>query len=158
DAKFACKSKGLAPQLCCKRALSGAFDSATTRVTRGRSTLRFLSLFRILAHRGLLPGDAAANGSHAGMKNFLRALRCAWPYRVRLALSVASALLAAAFWSANIAVIYPVLYILQDRASLQTWVDDKIEQTEKEIKAWKADSDQLSKQYNELSKIPDTSF
>lgn len=92
------------------------------------------------------------------MKNFLRALRCAWPYRVRLALSIASALLAAALWSANIAVIYPVLYILTSEQSLQTWVDAKIEQTEKDINALEDEIKQLSKQYNELSKIPEMSF
>jgi ATP-binding cassette subfamily B protein/subfamily B ATP-binding cassette protein MsbA len=92
------------------------------------------------------------------MKNFLRALRCAWPYRVRLGLSVASALLAAVVWSANISVVYPVLYILGNKESLQTWVDKKIVDTEDVIDVSQSEVDRLSKEYQKLSKIPDSSF
>lgn len=88
------------------------------------------------------------------MKNFLRALRCAWPYRVRLGLSILSALAAAAFWNANIAVIWPVLYIIQEKESLQTWVDGRIAQTEKDINASQAKVDSLSKDYQELEAQP----
>src|SRR5262249_23944814 len=76
-------------------------------------------------------------------------------YRVRLGLSVASALLAAAFWSANIAVIYPVLYILQSGQSLQTWVDDKIDETQKEIDESQEYIGRLNKEYQQLGKIAD---
>src|SRR5438477_468277 len=46
------------------------------------------------------------------MKNFLRALRCAWPYRVRLGVSVVCAILAAIFWGLNFTAIYPVLKVI----------------------------------------------
>src|SRR5882672_7044168 len=67
------------------------------------------------------------------MKNFLRAMRFAWPYRWRIFISVACALLAAAFWALNFTAIYPVLTILSTEKNLQTWVDDQIKliQTEK---------------------------
>src|SRR5690242_9938667 len=87
------------------------------------------------------------------MKNFLRALRCAWPYRRRLGISIGSALLAAVFWSANIAVIYPVLYILQNSKSLQTWVDEKIAQTQKDINGWQEEVDSLNKEQKSLARM-----
>src|ERR1700716_2611934 len=57
------------------------------------------------------------------MKNFLRALRFAWPYRGRLLLSCVAAILAAVFWSLNFTAIYPVLKILGSEKNLQQWVD-----------------------------------
>jgi ATP-binding cassette subfamily B protein/subfamily B ATP-binding cassette protein MsbA len=61
-----------------------------------------------------------------GMKNFLRALRCSWPYRGRLALSVLCALMAAVLWGLNFTAIYPVLKIITTEKTLQEWVDDSI--------------------------------
>ena len=54
------------------------------------------------------------------MKNFLRGLRCTWPYRRRLILSVIFALLAAGLWGLNLSVIYPVLKLLEDKDK-KTW-------------------------------------
>jgi subfamily B ATP-binding cassette protein MsbA len=54
------------------------------------------------------------------MKNFLRGLRCTWPYRRRLILSVIFALLAAGLWGLNLSVIYPVLKLLEDKDN-KTW-------------------------------------
>ncbi|MGE3807462.1 MAG: hypothetical protein AB7K24_22590, partial [Gemmataceae bacterium] len=67
------------------------------------------------------------------MKNFLRALRCAWPYRRRLVASVICAALAALFWSLNFTAIYPILKILGNEQSLQQWVDERIDTTQKEV-------------------------
>src|SRR5262249_22453135 len=67
------------------------------------------------------------------MKNFLRALRFAWPYRGKLILSVVAAILAAVFWSLNFTAIYPVLKILGSDKNLQEWVDDSITETQKRI-------------------------
>jgi ATP-binding cassette subfamily B protein/subfamily B ATP-binding cassette protein MsbA len=53
------------------------------------------------------------------MKNFLRALRFAWPYRYRLVLSLACALAAAVFWSVTFTAIDPILKILRHEKSLQ---------------------------------------
>lgn len=54
------------------------------------------------------------------MKNFLRGLRCTWPYRRRLILSIVFALLAAMLWSLNLSTIYPLLRLLDDKRS---WAD-----------------------------------
>jgi ATP-binding cassette subfamily B protein/subfamily B ATP-binding cassette protein MsbA len=57
------------------------------------------------------------------MKNFLRTLRHAWPYRRRLVLSVTCAVLAAVLWGLNFTSIYPVLKLLHTGQSPQQWVD-----------------------------------
>src|SRR5262245_23888456 len=75
------------------------------------------------------------------MKNFLRALRHSWPYRGRLILSIACALLAAVLWSLNFTAIYPVLKILGNEQTLQEWVDGQIRETQQEIDAWQAELD-----------------
>jgi ATP-binding cassette subfamily B protein/subfamily B ATP-binding cassette protein MsbA len=65
------------------------------------------------------------------MKNFLRALRHALPYRQRLVLSIFCALCAAAFWACNFSSIYPVLILLQYKQSPHDWIDKKIEENDK---------------------------
>jgi ATP-binding cassette subfamily B protein/subfamily B ATP-binding cassette protein MsbA len=67
------------------------------------------------------------------MKNFLRALRYCWPYRYRLGLSIACALLAAVLWGLNFTAVYPVLKILGGDQNLQEWVNDKIAEVQKRI-------------------------
>jgi len=66
------------------------------------------------------------------MKNFLRALKYAWPYRYRVLLSVVCAALAAILWGLNFTAIYPVLKILGGETNLQTWVDDSIDKLKDE--------------------------
>ena len=53
------------------------------------------------------------------MKNFLRTLRFAWPYRRRLVISIGCALFAAALWSLNFTAIYPILKIFTTGQNLQ---------------------------------------
>ncbi len=60
------------------------------------------------------------------MRNFLRALKYAWPYRVRLIISLFAALAVAALWSLNLAAIYPVLEVLSENKNLHQWVDERI--------------------------------
>ena len=60
------------------------------------------------------------------MRNFLRLLKYAWPYRYRLLASVLCALMVAAFWSLNLSAIYPILKILSTDKNLQQWVDEEI--------------------------------
>jgi subfamily B ATP-binding cassette protein MsbA len=72
------------------------------------------------------------------MKNFLRALKYAWPFRVRLGISIACAFLAAALWSLNFTAIYPILKIFTSGQNLQTWVDATIEKQNEQIKELKA--------------------
>jgi ATP-binding cassette subfamily B protein/subfamily B ATP-binding cassette protein MsbA len=78
------------------------------------------------------------------MKNSIRALKFAWPYRFRLILSVVFAALAAVFWSLNLTAIYPVLKILGSEQNLQQWVDTEIERTQKDINQLQTQVDALS--------------
>jgi ATP-binding cassette, subfamily B, bacterial MsbA len=65
------------------------------------------------------------------MRNFLRILKYAWPYRYRLLASVFCALLVAAFWSLNLSAIYPILKILSTDKNLHQWVDEEIDNHQK---------------------------
>ncbi len=77
------------------------------------------------------PERLQAQGFETIMKNFLRALRHALPYRQRLALSIFCALCAAAFWACNFSSIYPVLILLQYKQSPHDWISKKIEENQK---------------------------
>src|SRR5262245_39814093 len=88
------------------------------------------------------------------MKNFLRALRCAWPYRGRLLLSIACALLAAVLWGLNFTAIYPVLKIIGSHQTLQDWVGGKLDETQKEIDKLQARIDDLEKQRKQQDNQP----
>ena len=70
------------------------------------------------------------------MKNFLRALRHALPYRRRLVLSIFCAMCAAAFWGANFSSIYPVLKLLQDKQTPHEWVDKEIKEIQEEVQKY----------------------
>lgn len=67
------------------------------------------------------------------MRNFLRALRFAWPYRGRLLASLVCALMVGILYGANLTAIYPVLTVLTSDANLQAWIDKKILKKEEEI-------------------------
>jgi ATP-binding cassette subfamily B protein/subfamily B ATP-binding cassette protein MsbA len=92
------------------------------------------------------------------MKNFLRSIRCAWPYRGRLILSVIAAVLAAAFWSLNFTAIYPVLKILGSEKSLQVWVDECIEHNETEIAKLQEELDQFAQEEVRSKKLKRSPF
>lgn len=64
------------------------------------------------------------------MRNFIRAMRFAWPYRRRLFCSIFCAFLAAGLWSLNFTAIYPILKIFGSGKNLQAWVDTSIEKIE----------------------------
>jgi ATP-binding cassette subfamily B protein/subfamily B ATP-binding cassette protein MsbA len=68
------------------------------------------------------------------MKNFVRVLRFAWPYRWRFAASVSCALVVALLWGGNFTAIYPILKILNsNNENLQSWIDKQIEIKDREI-------------------------
>src|SRR5437016_9311419 len=67
------------------------------------------------------------------MKNFLRGMRFAWPYRYRTIFSVICAILAAAFWGLNFTAIYPVLKIIGSNQNLQEWVQGSIDKVNEQI-------------------------
>jgi ATP-binding cassette, subfamily B, bacterial MsbA len=68
------------------------------------------------------------------MKNFLRALRFAWPYRGRLIFSILCALLVALLWGANFMAISPTLQILSRNTNLQTLINEQITEKDEQIK------------------------
>lgn len=66
------------------------------------------------------------------MRNFLRCLRMAWPYRGRLALSLVCAAMAAACWSLNLLALHPALKIIGGAPSLPASVQSEIDELERD--------------------------
>src|ERR1017187_1283220 len=90
------------------------------------------------------------------MKNFLRALRFAYPNRFRLGISFGCALFAAALWSLNFTAIYPILKIFGTGQNLQTWVNGAIKETqEKQIDPAKKRMDELHEELIAVKKEPE---
>jgi len=92
------------------------------------------------------------------MKNFLRALRHAWPYRRRLILSMIFALCAAVMWGLNLTSIYPVLKLLHSDQSPQQWVDQCIANIQEEITDHENKSDSLTDKIKEVEKLPASKY
>ena len=90
------------------------------------------------------------------MKNFLRALRHAWPYRGRFALSVFCAALAAMLWGLNFTSIYPVLKLLNDpnKETPHEWVDGCIKGVQSEITILEPQSKPLQAELKKLETLP----
>jgi ATP-binding cassette subfamily B protein/subfamily B ATP-binding cassette protein MsbA len=87
------------------------------------------------------------------MKHFLRVLRFAWPYRYRLLASILCAAAVALFWGANFTAAYPILKILgKDQQNLQTWINERIATTEKQIDLLQKDVDAAEKGKQDLEK------
>jgi ATP-binding cassette subfamily B protein/subfamily B ATP-binding cassette protein MsbA len=87
------------------------------------------------------------------MKNFLRSLRFAWPYRNRLIISLVCALMAALCWSITFTSIDPILRILRHEKSLPEIITAEIKKVEtdrieplqkqvKELQEWKTKVEQ----------------
>jgi ATP-binding cassette subfamily B protein/subfamily B ATP-binding cassette protein MsbA len=89
------------------------------------------------------------------MKNFVRALRYALPYRKRLILSIVCAVFAAILWGLNFTAIYPVLKLLTTGQSLQVWVDNSIADQQKEIDKLQKKSDDLEQSEERIKKLDD---
>lgn len=87
------------------------------------------------------------------MKNFLRALRHAWPYRGRLLVSLVCALCAAVLWGANFTAIYPVLKMLHTNQSMHQWVDGCIEAAQKDIDRLSTEVDTLTDREKALTRL-----
>lgn len=92
------------------------------------------------------------------MKNFLRALRHALPYRRRLIVSLVCALCAAILWGLNFTSIYPVLKLLHTGQSPHQWVDTRIDALEREIKPLQNDVDRLTTRKEELENKERTTY
>jgi ATP-binding cassette subfamily B protein/subfamily B ATP-binding cassette protein MsbA len=88
------------------------------------------------------------------MKNFLRALRCSWPYRGRLFLSVICALFAAVLWGLTFTAISPVLSTLIRKQNLEDWAEEGGDQTQAKINALQKDRAVAAAAIDELNKLP----
>jgi ATP-binding cassette subfamily B protein/subfamily B ATP-binding cassette protein MsbA len=92
------------------------------------------------------------------MKNFLRALRHAWPYRRRLVVSVLCAIAAAAFWGLSFTSIYPVLKLLHTEKTPQEWIEKCIADTELELQKHNKELNELKDREEGLKKKPREKF
>ena len=88
------------------------------------------------------------------MKNFVRALRHAWPYRRRFLVSVVCAALAAVLWGLNFTTIYPVLKLLNKKESPQQQIQACIDEVQTEIDKDEPESQKLQDALRELEKRP----
>ncbi len=79
------------------------------------------------------------------MKNFIRLVKHAWPYRVRFGLSLGCAAMVAILWGANISAVYPLLNILFYSKNCQGWVAEQIDGLDRELAAVEARSEVLER-------------
>jgi ATP-binding cassette, subfamily B, bacterial MsbA len=66
------------------------------------------------------------------MKNFVRLVRFAWPYRFRFVLSVGCAVMVALFYFSELGAVLPLLKILFNSENPQRWISMKIDSTEEQ--------------------------
>jgi ATP-binding cassette subfamily B protein/subfamily B ATP-binding cassette protein MsbA len=88
------------------------------------------------------------------MKNFLRALRHAWPYRSRFGVSVTCAAMAALLWGMNFTCIYPVLKLLIDKKTPQEWVEGCVNDAQREVDRLEGEAKRLGDKDAELESKP----
>src|SRR2546426_2429301 len=91
-------------------------------------------------------------GFNRNMKNFLRVLRHAWPYRRRLLISMLAAFFAAILWGLNFTSIYPVLKLLHTEQSPHQWVDERLVNLQKDIDKHQAEADKLADEQRTVEK------
>jgi ABC-type multidrug transport system fused ATPase/permease subunit len=72
------------------------------------------------------------------MKNFVRLVQFAWPYKVRFGLSVACAAMVAVLFFAELGTVYPLLHILFNSEDPQLWVSEKIVDLQVDLRVIKA--------------------
>lgn len=88
------------------------------------------------------------------MKNFLRALRFAWPYRWRFFTSILCALMVAILWGGNLSAIYPVLNILGSSLNLHEWVDQQITKYTRDVERYSFSTDVYDRQIKAARDLP----
>lgn len=86
------------------------------------------------------------------MKNFLRVLRHALPYRQRIIISMVAAFLAAILWGLNFTSIYPVLKLLNTEQNPHQWVEDRLVNTQKEIDGLQTEAEKFTDQQRQLER------
>lgn len=103
-----------------------------------------------------MPNRIVVPGKPSAMKNFLRALRCAWPYRGRLILSFVCAFFAAILWSLSFTSIYPVLTTLNQELTLQECLQKEIVTAETYIKSKETEREGPAGETRKESLLPAT--
>lgn len=89
-----------------------------------------------------------------GMKNFLRVLRFALPYRNRLLASIVCAILAAILWGLNFTSVFPFLKTLQSDQHPLDWINESIVNHSQEIERVETEKAKLTKKEKELDALP----
>ena len=67
------------------------------------------------------------------MRNFRRAVRLALKQRLTLAGIVASSLIVATLWGANIGTVYPLIEVVFNDQNMHDWIDGKIKEAESNL-------------------------
>jgi ATP-binding cassette subfamily B protein/subfamily B ATP-binding cassette protein MsbA len=67
------------------------------------------------------------------MKNFRRALKIALSHRLNLAGCVLTSLVVALIWGGNLTAVFPVVDVIMNDQSLPQWIDQKIDESNKEV-------------------------
>ena len=78
--------------------------------------------------------------------NFGRVVRMAIRYKFTFAASIASALLVAVFWGANIGTVYPVVEVVFKDKSMHQWIDGKIDESRSAVASKSAEVERLREQ------------
>jgi len=92
------------------------------------------------------------------MKNFLRALRYAWPYRIRLGLSIVCAFIAAMLWGGTFTAISPSLGVLLKKQNLADWTQAQIDRCNKDIDDLDRLHARLKKEEQDIEALPRNEF
>jgi ATP-binding cassette subfamily B protein/subfamily B ATP-binding cassette protein MsbA len=67
------------------------------------------------------------------MHNFSRALKIAFAHRVNLVGCVLTSVLIAVLWGGNLTAVFPVVDVIMNDQSLPLWIDQKIEESDREV-------------------------
>ncbi len=88
------------------------------------------------------------------MKNFLRAVRVAWPYRGRFLWSVVCAAVAAALWGSTFAAILPALKIMGKKQNLEQWAQEEADLQQERIAKLEKEREGPVREADELNTKP----
>src|SRR6516165_411715 len=78
------------------------------------------------------------------IKNLVRVVQYAWPYRWRFVLSVVCGLAVALLWAANLGTVYPVVSVLYSDQNLQQWAHKRIADCEAKLSAFVEEEAEIS--------------
>ncbi len=84
------------------------------------------------------------------MKNFVRLVQFAWPYRLRFGLSIGCALMVALFYFTELGAVLPLLKILINKDSPQRWISAKLDSIDENLERLGAQRQELQRVEDEL--------